>query len=82
LPDDPYFTNAAYWGGGYDATNKEYRFRITRYIQDIILNDNFEPSIYLVIEGAASNVNRLILGGTKPDDASSRLRLEVYYTEY
>jgi hypothetical protein len=82
LPDDPYFTNNAYWGGTYDSKTKEYRFRITRYIQDIIQNEKFEPYIYLVAEGAASNANRLVLGGTNPENASSKLRLEVYYTEY
>jgi hypothetical protein len=82
LPDDPYFMNYSYWGGRYDATTKEYRFRLTRYLQDVILNDKFEPYIYLVTEGAASSANRFILSGTNPDNASSRLRLEVYYTEY
>jgi hypothetical protein len=80
LPD---FINLDYWGGGYDATKKEYRFRITRYIQDLILKDNYQPSIYLVVEGAARNANRLLLYGTSPAmDYSKRLRLEIYYTEY
>ena len=82
LPDAPIFVSSAYWGGTYDAAKKEYRFRLTRYIQDMILNDNFRPYIYLVIDGAASNVNRLKLSGTNPVDLSSRLRLEVYYTEH
>jgi hypothetical protein len=80
LPD---LTNLEYWGGTFDATKKEYRFRITRYIQDIILKDNYQPSIYLVVEGAARNANRLLFYGTNPTtDYSKRLRLEIYYTEY
>jgi len=85
LPDDPYFTNYPYWGGNCVTTKagtKEYRFRVTRYIQNIIQNDKFEPFIYLVAEGAASSAHRLILGGTNPENTSARLRLEVYYTEY
>ena len=80
LPDDAVYTNSTYWGGGYKAP--EYRFRITRYIQDIILKDNYQSSIYLVTEGAAAYANRLILSGTNPAESSSRLRLEIYYTEY
>jgi hypothetical protein len=81
LPDH---TNLGYWGGGYDKTKQEYRFRITRYIQDIILKDNLEPYIYLVAEGAARYANRLLLHGTYPSElyADKRLRLEIYYTEY
>jgi len=79
LPDDD---NATYFGGSYDATKKEYRFRITKYIQDVIRWNNFEPSIYLVAAGAAANANRLILNGTNPVEVDTRLRLDVYYTEY
>jgi hypothetical protein len=82
LPDDQFFTNQTYWGGGYDATKKEYKFRITRYIEDIIQRDNFKPYIYLVTTEAAANANRLLLGGTNPDNISSKLRLDIYYTEY
>jgi len=71
----------SYFGGNYDATKKEYRFRITRHVQDIILRD-LQPSIYLVVAGAAANPNRLILNGTHPNNGTSRLRLEIYYTEY
>jgi len=79
LPD---YTTLDYWGGGYDKTNQEYRFRITRYIQNIILKDNLEPYIYLVVDGAARNANRLVLHGTNPLETDKRLRLEIYYTEY
>jgi hypothetical protein len=75
-------TTATYFGGNYNETTKEYRFRITKYIQNIILNDNFQSSIYLVARRAAADANRLILSGTNPDLHHSRLRLELYYTEY
>ena len=82
LPDYEAFVGAAYWGGKYDATTKEYRLRITRYIQDIILKDNFQSSIYLVARGSELYANRLLLYGTNPTETASRLRLEIYYTEY
>jgi len=74
--------NSSYFGGSYDEKTKEYRFRITRYIQDIIQKDNYQNYIYLVTEGAAAYPNRLVLNGTAPADISKRLRLEMYYTEY
>jgi len=75
--------NSNYFGGSYDDKRKEYRFRITRYIQNIIQKKNYEPFIYLVTEGAAAYANRLVLKGTGTDTTDvSRLRLEVYYTEY
>jgi hypothetical protein len=74
--------NTVYWGGTYNASTQEYRFRITRYIQDIIMKDNYYPFIYLVANRAAADANRLILNGTNPTDLSSKLRLELYYTEY
>jgi len=79
LPD---FGTSAYWGGSYNESTKEYRFRITRYIQDIILREDYEPFVYLVANRAASDANRLILSGTNPENPFTRLRLEVYYTEY
>ncbi|MDR2970331.1 MAG: DUF4270 domain-containing protein [Bacteroidales bacterium] len=85
LPDDESFTSTSYWGGIYNEETNEYRFRITRYIQDIILRDNFKPYINLVVRGAAANANRLLVRGTNPlnpSDTASRLRLELFYTEY
>ena len=70
-----------YWGGNYNEETKEYRFRITRYLQDIISNEDYEATIYLVANKRASDANRLILSGTNPTDVTSRLRLELYYTE-
>jgi len=73
--------SSTYFGGGYDEKSKQYRFRITRYIQSIIQKEDYQPFIYLVADGAAAYANRLILNGTKPTDGP-RLRLEIYYTEY
>ena len=79
IPDDAVFTSESYWGGA--AKDNEYRFRITRYIQDLIQRENFKPYIYLVANRAAVDANRLIIKGTDKESAS-RLRLELYYTEY
>ncbi len=83
LPDDDYYTSSSYFGGSYDETTHEYRFRITQYIQDYIHGEGeITNSIYLVVNGASVRANRLIAGGTSAANEDSRLRLELSYTPY
>jgi len=82
LPDDDYYTYAAYYGGIYDATTHEYRFRITRYVQQLILQQgDWSNAMNLIVRGSAVRPHRLIFDGT---DISSptRLRLEITYSTY
>lgn len=82
MPDDSYYTSSDHFGGQYDAVRHEYRFRITKYVQDIIHGQgDLTNSINLVINGAAVRANRLIAGGTGLDN-ENRLRLELSYTTY
>lgn len=82
LPDDDYYTSSAYFGGTYDSEKREYRFRITKYIQQLVLNQSdLSNSMYLIVRGSAVRPHRLILDGTNPE-SSSRLRLEVAYSTY
>ena len=81
LPDDDYYTGASYFGGTYDALKHEYRFRITRYVQNLILSQgDLTNSVNIVVRGAGIRPNRLVFGGT--DDMNSRLRLEISYSTY
>lgn len=82
IPDDSYLISGEYFGATYNKTTKEYRIRITNYIQDLILRDQFRDYFYLVVSGAGVRGNRLIMGGLNPSDESKRLRLEIYYTQY
>jgi len=77
IPDDVVFTNESYWGG--NALESEYRFRITRYIQNIIHHDNYQSYIFLVTDRSAADAKRLLINGT---EGTTRLRLDLYYTEY
>lgn len=82
LPDDDYYTSAAYYGGSYNASTREYRFRITQYIQQLILQQgDWSNSVNLIVRGSAVRPNRLVFDGT---DISSptRLRLEIAYSTY
>lgn len=82
LPDDSYYTSSEYFGATYDASTKQYRIRITQYIQQLITRDEFEDYIYLLVSGAGVRGNRLVLGGVDPYDPNVRLRLEISYTQY
>lgn len=82
LPDDEYYTSASYYGGTYDAERHEYRFRITKYVQQLISGTGaLTNSVNLVVRGSGIRANRLIFGGTGLSD-DQRLRLEISYTEY
>jgi predicted small secreted protein len=82
LPDDDYYTSTSYFGGIYDSKTHEYRFRITRYVQQLILEQNdWSNSMYLIVRGSAVRPHRLVFDGT--DIASpTRLRLEIAYSTY
>lgn len=85
-PDDATYTSSSYFGGAYDTETKEYRFRITNYIQELLkqkqngLSDLGE-NLNVVVAGSGVRGNRLVFRGTDPDFAD-HFRLEVYYTEY
>lgn len=82
LPDDDYYTNASYYGGTYDDSRDEYRFRITRYVQQLILDQgDWSNSINLIVRGSGVRPHRLVLDGTNPA-SPTRLRLEIAYSIY
>lgn len=82
IPDDEYYTSSSFYGGTYDANKHEYRFRMTRYVQEQILGtSDLSNSINLVVKGSSVRANRLIFGGPGLE-GSSRLRLELSYTTY
>ena len=82
LPDDDYYTSSSYFGGTYDSKNHEYRFRITQYVQQLILQQNdWSNCINLVVRGSAVRPHRLMFDGTDPA-SPTRLRLEIAYSTY
>lgn len=82
LPDDDYYTSSNYFGGSYDASKSEYRFRITHYVQQLIHQQgDWSNSVNLIVRGSAVRVNRLVFNGTNPDSPSP-LRLEITYSTY
>lgn len=82
LPDDDYYTSSYYFGGTYDASKSEYRFRITNYVQQLILQQgDWSNAINLIVRGSAVRPHRLIFDGTDPE-SPKRLRLEITYSKY
>lgn len=70
---------SAYFGGRY-VNNKEYRFRITKYVQDRLMNpDEPDYGLMLIVAGGALNASRVVLNG--PGSQESRMKLLIYYTE-
>lgn len=82
IPDDEVYTSSAYYGGTYDNSKFEYRFRVTTFVQDLINGTSpLKPALNLVVRGASVRPNRVVLGGTGAEN-DKRLRLELSYTTY
>ena len=73
----------AYFGGYYDSNTKEYRFRITKYIQQLIDGKIEDYGLALMVSGNAVTSNRAVFTGTDPSDPSyqpQRFRIHISYT--
>lgn len=79
LPD--FLIGSDYFGGTYNTNKQEYRFRITQYVQNLIMGDTEDYPLHLVVKGAATKANRMVFYGINPtNDNDRRLRLEIAYS--
>lgn len=70
----------AYYGGSYSSTTKEYRFNVSKHIQDALLKGSFEDQgLFILVSGAAVKSNRVVIKGSKRSE--DNLRLEIIYTK-
>ena len=77
LPDE---NEGASYFDGKARSYKEYRFRITRYVQDRLLNpDDPDSGLMMFVVGSSLIGNRAILKGTNVADG--KVKLVIYYTE-
>ena len=77
LPD--YYEGVSYYGGGYDNHTKTVNFRISEYLQNVLLGEVANMGIYLSINGAAYNAQRWAIAG--PDsNAEDKMRCEIKYS--
>ena len=61
LPDQ--FEGDDYFGGVYNATTKEYKFNIARYVQQVINKQTTDYGFYLMCAGASVVANRTVIKG-------------------
>ena len=77
LPD--YYEGTSYFGGSYNATLHTVTFRISEYLQDMILKKKDNAGLSLGINGAAYNAQRLVINGPEATEGE-KMRLEVTYS--
>ncbi len=83
LPDDAVTEGSDYFGGIYNSSTNEYRFRITRYVQQLINSSDTDYGLTMLVTGRAIYANRLVFAGYHPNIGLSKtkpLRLELSYT--
>jgi len=72
-------------GGVYDAENQEYRFVITRFVQQVLLGSRINYGLEIVTNRAAFSANRVVINGPEypnPDKPDNNLKLVVTLTNY
>lgn len=75
LPD--YYEGNNYFGGTYDSNTNTVTFRISEYIQTIIMNNKPNAGLSLGINGAGFNAQRWVLNGPA---AENPMRIEITYS--
>ncbi len=76
LPDE---AEGSAFIGGQAKNNKEYRIRVTRYVQQRLLHPDLpDYGLTLIAAGSALSSNRAVLKG--PGAESGRMRLLIYFS--
>ena len=70
---------SAYFDGAYNSSSNSYRFRITRYIQQVLLGEQANFGLHLIVPSAEYNSSRLVLNGTS--SPQSDVKLYLRYTK-
>lgn len=77
LPD--YYEGSNFFDGTYNTSNQSVSFRITEYIQNMIMGKKDNLGLSLGINGASYNATRYVING--PDATTGeKMRLEVTYS--
>lgn len=85
IPDDEVLSADGFFGGSYNSKTGEYKIRITKYLQQLILNQgDLADYFYLVVKGSGIHPNRLVFHSSNPETGyeSQQLRVEIAYTTY
>lgn len=81
LPDQ--FVGTNYFGGFYDPDTDQVWFRISEYVQDLIMKgvDAEDYGLYIYTYAGSYNAKRWIFGGPGCPDATKAVRLEIVYSQ-
>lgn len=81
LPDQMVGTN--YFGGLYDPKTDQIWFRISEYIQDLILAgpEAENHGLFIYTYSGSFNAKRWIFHGPHSSDTANRVRLEIIYSQ-
>ena len=77
LPD--YYEGNAYFGGSYNSTTKTVTFRVSEYMQSLIMKEKDSVGLSLGINGASYNAQRLLINGPQSTE-EKKMHLEVTYS--
>lgn len=77
LPD--YMEGSGYYGGSYSSTKKSVTFRISEYLQGVIMGKEDSKGIYLSINGASYNAYRWVIAGPEANQDKT-LKCEITYS--
>lgn len=80
---DDQLQTGSYFGGTYKSSGNNYQFRINRYVQNLLSNDSldYDPGLFLFIQGGSAVAHRLILNGINPQiDTLTRLQMQLNYS--
>lgn len=80
---DDQLEGATYFGGTYKSSVNEYQFRLTRYIQDMLLNGKGrdDHGLLLFVIGASGKADQWVFNGAIPQvDTLKPLRLQIVYS--
>jgi len=69
------YEGAVHYGGGYDATKKQYFFNITKHLQFVVDKKVKDYGFYLVTSGASIQASRAVIGGGSHSIYPMKLKL-------
>ena len=74
-----YLEGSSFYGGSYSSSKKNVTFRISEYLQEVIMGNIDSQGLYLSITGASFNAYRWVIAGPDaPQDQT--LKYEIKYS--
>jgi len=71
--------------GSYDPGREQYRFYLSRFLQQILTQERDFHGLEIVVQRASTTANRVILNGSEfsgETDTADQMRLEIVFTNF